>query len=290
MAKIKPGLGKGLDLLIPANEEVTEEAKDAVFLKINEVEPNRNQPRKQFNEEALTELSESIKLHGVIQPILVRKQEGYYEIIAGERRWRAARMAGLSEVPVIIREYTDKEVSEIALIENIQREGLNPVEEALAYRQLIDEYGITQEELSMRISKSRAAIANTMRLLKLSEEVLSMLSEGNISAGHARALLALENGEDQKAAADEIVKKNLSVRETESLVKNWNKTPVKTEKKPVKNDFVYRDLEKKMTENLGTKVKIANKNDGTGKIEISYYSDGELEKIFDMINKGAKER
>lgn len=289
MAKIKPGLGKGLDLLIPANEEQSEENKAVQMLAITEVEPNRNQPRKHFAEEAMNELAESIKSHGIIQPIIVRKQKDYYEIIAGERRWRAARIAGLKEIPVVIKEYTDKEVSEIALIENIQREDLNPIEEALAYKQLIDEYGLTQEELSQRISKSRSAVTNTMRLLRLHGEIQDMLAGGVLSAGHARALLAIENQEKQLETAHEIIKNSLSVREAETLVKKVNAPPAK-KKEEKKNDFIYRDLEKKLTENLGTKVRISNKEDGTGKIEINYYSDDELEQIYSLLNEAAKGR
>ena len=288
MAKIKPGLGRGLDLLIPADDE-NEDSKDSVLLNISEIEPNRDQPRKKFSEESLKELARSIEKHGVIQPIIVIKKDDYYEIVAGERRWRAARMAGLSEIPALIREYSDREISEIALIENIQREDLTPIEEAKAYKALIEEYGITQEELSGRVAKSRAAIANSMRLLKLDEEVQNMLAEGIISAGHARALLVLEKNSDQIKAAQEIIKNSLSVRDTEKLVKNWGKTPVREEKKLPENDFVYRDLEEKMTESLGTKVKIANKADKTGKIEIEYFSDDELERIFKVIKKGTEE-
>lgn len=288
MAKIKPGLGRGLDLLIPADDE-NEDSKDSVLLNISEIEPNRDQPRKKFSEESLKELARSIEKHGVIQPIIVIKKDDYYEIVAGERRWRAARMAGLSEIPALIREYSDREISEIALIENIQREDLTPIEEAKAYKALIEEYGITQEELSGRVAKSRAAIANSMRLLKLDEEVQNMLAEGIISAGHARALLVLEKNSDQIKAAQEIIKNSLSVRDTEKLVKNWGKTPVREGKKLPENDFVYRDLEEKMTESLGTKVKIANKADKTGKIEIEYFSDDELERIFKVIKKGTEE-
>lgn len=288
MAKIKPGLGRGLDLLIPADDE-NEDSKDSVLLNISEIEPNRDQPRKKFSEESLKELARSIEKHGVIQPIIVIKKDDYYEIVAGERRWRAARMAGLSEIPALIREYSDREISEIALIENIQREDLTPIEEAKAYKALIEEYGITQEELSGRVAKSRAAIANSMRLLKLDEEVQNMLAEGIISAGHARALLVLEKNSDQIKAAQEIIKNSLSVRDTEKLVKNWGKIPVREGKKLPENDFVYRDLEEKMTESLGTKVKIANKADKTGKIEIEYFSDDELERIFKVIKKGTEE-
>lgn len=288
MAKIKPGLGKGLDLLIP--EEEGDEKKDSVLLRISEIEPNSHQPRKNFNEDSLKELADSIKAHGVIEPIIVRDKKDYYEIVAGERRWRAARMAGLKEIPALIREYSDSEISEIALIENIQREDLTPLEEARAYKTLIDEYKLTQEELSSRISKSRAAIANSMRLLKLDEKVQAMLEEGSLTAGHARALLSLEEPEDQLKAAREVIGKNLSVRETEDLVRKWNTSSCKKEKKPSEKDLVYRDLEEKIEKSLGTKVKISNKDNGTGKIEINYYSDDELERIYEIISRGAKER
>lgn len=289
MAKTKTGLGRGLDLLIPDDSYSDEENKEPVSLKITQLEPNRDQPRKTFDEEALKELAESIKSHGVIQPVVVRKKDDYYEIIAGERRWRAARMAGLKEIPVVIGQYSDSEISEIALIENIQREDLTPIEEAKAYKALIDEYGITQEELSSRLSKSRPKIANTIRLLKLEQEVQDMVETGALSAGHARALLSLEDAKKQTAAANEIVKNSLSVREAENLVKKWNKGEKKKEKALPENDFIYRDIERKMTEKLGTKVKISNKNNGTGRIEIDYFSDRELEKIYEIIKKGARE-
>lgn len=287
MAKIKTGLGKGLDLLITEDEDLlNEETDNPVQLKINEIEPNRDQPRKNFNREALEELASSIKSHGVIQPIIVRKKDGFYEIIAGERRWRAARIAGLKEIPAVIREYSDNEISEIALIENIQREDLTPVEEAKAYKALIEEYGITQEELSRRISKSRANIANTIRLLKLDEQVQVMLEEGVISAGHARALLGLEKEADQLKAAEVIAADGLSVRDAENLVKKWNKPENKKKKQLPENDFIYRDIEKKLTQVLAAKVRILNKNNKTGKIEIEYFSDEDLERIIEIINKG----
>lgn len=288
MAKIRPGLGKGLDLLIP-DEDNNEESKSPVLIKVTQIDPNKGQPRKNFNEEALNELASSIKRHGMIQPVIVRKRDDRYELIAGERRWRAARIAGLKEIPAIIREYSDGEISEIALIENIQREDLTPIEEAKAYKTLIEEYGITQEELSSRISKSRANIANTMRLLKLNEDVQAMVEEGLLSAGHARALLGLEDEESQLKAAGEVIKGDLSVRDTEKLVKNKKNPPQKKEKKLPENDFVYRDIEEKMTLQLSAKVKIVNKADGTGRIEIDYFSDGELERLCSVIAKGAKE-
>ncbi|MBR3401793.1 MAG: ParB/RepB/Spo0J family partition protein [Parasporobacterium sp.] len=284
--KAKPGLGKGLDLLIPKSEPVEEKkTTDPQVLKISQVEPNRNQPRKQFDKESLQELAGSIKQYGIIQPIIVAKKDDYYEIIAGERRWRAAKMAGLKEVPVVIKEYSEKEIAEISLIENIQRENLNPIEEAKAYKSLIEEYNLTQEELSERISKSRTQITNTMRLLKLHDKVQKMLIDGSISAGHARALLGLEIQEEQLLTAQKIVAENLSVRQTEDLVRQINNPPKSKKSSPkIKNSVFYKDLEKRMTEALGTKVKINQKEQGKGRIEISYFSEDELDRIFTIIN------
>jgi len=284
--KAKPGLGKGLDLLIPKSEPVEEKrTADPQVLKISQVEPNRNQPRKQFDKESLQELAGSIKQYGIIQPIIVAKKEDYYEIIAGERRWRAAKMAGLKEVPVVIKEYSEKEIAEISLIENIQRENLNPIEEAKAYKSLIEEYNLTQEELSERISKSRTQITNTMRLLKLHDKVQKMLIDGSISAGHARALLGLEIQEEQLLTAQKIVAENLSVRQTEDLVRQINNPPKSKKAAPkIKNSVFYKDLERRMTEALGTKVKINQKEQGKGRIEISYFSEDELDRIFTIIN------
>ena len=284
--KAKPGLGKGLDLLIPKSEPVEEKkTTDPQVLKISQVEPNRNQPRKQFDKESLQELAGSIKQYGIIQPIIVAKKDDYYEIIAGERRWRAAKMAGLKEVPVVIKEYSEKEIAEISLIENIQRENLNPIEEAKAYKSLIEEYNLTQEELSERISKSRTQITNTMRLLKLHDKVQKMLIDGSISAGHARALLGLEIQEEQLLTAQKIVAENLSVRQTEDLVRQINNPPKsKKSSTKIKNSVFYKDLEKRMTEALGTKVKINQKEQGKGRIEISYFSEDELDRIFTIIN------
>ena len=284
--KAKPGLGKGLDLLIPKSEPVEEKkTTNPQVLKISQVEPNRNQPRKQFDKESLQELAGSIKQYGIIQPIIVAKKDDYYEIIAGERRWRAAKMAGLKEVPVVIKEYSEKEIAEISLIENIQRENLNPIEEAKAYKSLIEEYDLTQEELSERISKSRTQITNTMRLLKLHDKVQKMLIDGSISAGHARALLGLEIQEEQLLTAQKIVAENLSVRQTEDLVRQINNPPKSKKAAPkIKNSVFYKDLERRMTEALGTKVKINQKEQGKGRIEISYFSEDELDRIFTIIN------
>ena len=293
----KKGLGKGLDSLIPDNksmksvtsEKTVESKEDAAaksgvqVMKINEVEPNRDQPRKNFDEDALLELSDSIKLFGVLQPLLVRKRKDYYEIIAGERRWRAAKLAGVKEVPVIEKEYTDQEILEIGLIENIQRENLNPIEEAIAYKRLLEEFNLKQDEVAERVSKSRTAVTNSMRLLKLSDKVQQMIIDDMISTGHARALLAIDDPELQYTLANKIFDEKLSVRETEKLVKEIKNPKKPKEKKPVANSFIYQDLEEKMKSVFGTKVSIASKGKGKGKIEIEYYSDDELEHLFDMM-------
>lgn len=293
----KKGLGKGLDSLIPDNksmksvtsEKTVESKEDAAaksgvqVMKINEVEPNRDQPRKNFDEDALLELSDSIKQFGVLQPLLVRKRKDYYEIIAGERRWRAAKLAGVKEVPVIEKEYTDQEILEIGLIENIQRENLNPIEEAIAYKRLLEEFKLKQDEVAERVSKSRTAVTNSMRLLKLSDKVQQMIIDDMISTGHARALLAIDDPELQYTLANKIFDEKLSVRETEKLVKEIKNPKKPKEKKPVANSFIYQDLEEKMKSVFGTKVSIASKGKGKGKIEIEYYSDDELEHVFDMM-------
>ena len=293
----KKGLGKGLDSLIPDNksmksvtsEKTVDSKEDAAaksgvqVMKINEVEPNRDQPRKNFDEDALLELSDSIKQFGVLQPLLVRKRKDYYEIIAGERRWRAAKLAGVKEVPVIEKEYTDQEILEIGLIENIQRENLNPIEEAIAYKRLLEEFKLKQDEVAERVSKSRTAVTNSMRLLKLSDKVQQMIIDDMISTGHARALLAIDDPELQYTLANKIFDEKLSVRETEKLVKEIKNPKKPKEKKPVANSFIYQDLEEKMKSVFGTKVSIASKGKGKGKIEIEYYSDDELEHLFDMM-------
>lgn len=285
------GLGKGLDSMIPPKRTARAQAQDSaanknanksgeVILKINDVEPNKNQPRRTFNKDSLIELSESIKQHGIVQPLVVAKQKDYYEIIAGERRWRAAKIAGLKEVPVIIKDYSPQEIMEVALIENIQREDLNPIEEAKAYKNLIDEYNLKQDQVAEKVSKSRTAVTNALRLLKLDDRVQEMLINENISSGHARALLGLDDAEKQYNIATQIFDEKLSVRETEKLVKQINRPeqPPKP-KKELKNDFVYRDIEEKLKEKIGTKVKINRKTEDKGKIEIEYYSPEELEKI-----------
>ena len=280
MAVKRTGLGKGLDSMIPpkATQRAVKEDKNTVsktgetILKINEVEPNKKQPRKFFNEEALQE-------HGIVQPLVVAKKDDYFEIIAGERRWRAAKLAGLKEVPVVIKDYSPQEIMEVALIENIQREDLNPVEEAKAYQNLIKEYNLKQEEVAERVSKSRSAITNSLRLLKLSDDVLTLLMEEEISSGHARALLGLEDSEKQLEIAEKIAKDHLSVREVEKLVKNINQPAKKTKKKELSNDFLYHDMEEKVKLKTGTKVRINRKSENKGKIEIEYYSQDDLEKI-----------
>lgn len=295
MAVKNKGLGRGLDKLIPENKSVKavkpEKKDDSVsegksgelMVKINSVEPNRDQPRKNFEEDALLELADSIKQMGVLQPLLVRKKDNYYEIIAGERRWRAAKIAGLKEVPVIVKEYTEQEILEIGLIENIQRENLNPIEEALAYKKLLEEFNLKQDEVAERVSKSRTAVTNSMRLLKLNEKVQQMIIDDMITTGHARALLAIDDLEQQYILANKIFDEKLSVRETEKLIKDL-KNPKKAKvKQPVENEFLYKDLANKMKDVMGTKVNISTRGNGKGKIEIEYYSDKELERMFDMI-------
>ena len=271
------------------SEKTVESKEDAAaksgvqVMKINEVEPNRDQPRKNFDEDALLELSDSIKQFGVLQPLLVRKRKDYYEIIAGERRWRAAKLAGVKEVPVIEKEYTDQEILEIGLIENIQRENLNPIEEAIAYKRLLEEFNLKQDEVAERVSKSRTTVTNSMRLLKLSDKVQQTIIDDMIPTGHARALLAIDDPELQYTLANKIFDEKLSVRETEKLVKEIKNPKKPKEKKPVANSFIYQDLEEKMKSVFGTKVSIASKGKGKGKIEIEYYSDDELEHLFDMM-------
>ena len=285
----KRGLGKGLDSLIPKGEAVKKSSSKSnngvVELDINQVEPNKNQPRKNFDQDALNELADSIKQYGVIQPIVVQKIDDYYEIIAGERRWRAAKIAKLKKIPVVIKNFSEQEIVEIALIENIQREDLNPIEEAEAYKRLIDEYNLKQEEMAERLSKSRTSITNSMRLLKLSSKVQKLVISGELSSGHARALIPVEDTKKQYTLALEIIKNKLSVRETEKLVKALLE-PKKIVKKAVpENDFVYRDIEGKIKDIVGTKVKINNKPGGKGKIEIEYYSTEDLERLIDLFEK-----
>ena len=254
-------------------------------LKLSAIEPNNTQPRKNFDEEALNELAESIKKFGVLQPLLVQKKDDHYEIIAGERRWRAAKLAGLSEVPVVIREYDRQQTMEIALIENVQRADLNPIEEALAYQQLIQEFHLTQEEIAGRVFKNRATITNSMRLLKLDPRVQQMLVEEQLSSGHARALLGLEDSESQFLVAQKIVQENLSVREVEKLVKMMGRPEKKKKKRETGPDIelIYRQLEEKLKTIMGTKVIINRKDKNKGRIEIEYYSQEELERLIEMM-------
>lgn len=303
MAVKRNGLGKGLDSLIPdrsdkiakkpsnseakTNNSNTKEEKanesGEVLVKINQVEPNRDQPRKEFDEDALLELADSIKQFGILQPLLVQKKKDYYEIIAGERRWRAAKLAGIKEVPVVIKTYTDQEILEISLIENIQRENLNPIEEAMAYKRLLEEFSLKQDEVAERVSKSRTAVTNSMRLLKLSKKVQQMIVDDMITTGHARALLAIDDEEQQYTIANKIFDEKLSVRETEKLVKTL-KNPKKEQKvEKVEHTFIYDNLEERMKDIIGTKVNVSPKSNGKGKIEIEYYSEEELERIFDLI-------
>lgn len=303
MAKTaKKGLGKGLGALLggdftedPISEEKSQEKKvvetkivevpKEIYLKLSLIEPNKEQPRKEFDPERLEELAESIRQYGVLQPIMVQKKGELYEIIAGERRWRAAKIAGLKEIPVIIREFDKQKKMEISLIENVQRSDLNPIEEAMAYKQLIDEFGLKQEEIAERVSKNRATIANSLRLLKLDPRIQELLIQGTISNGHARALLAIEDMEQQYAAAELIVKNGLSVREVEKLVKSLLK-PAK-EKQPKKEEkdlsFIFQDLEERMKSIMGTKVMIHRKDKSKGRIEIEYYSEAELERLVELI-------
>ena len=310
-ARKKGGLGKGIDALISPSvkketgkEKIVEKPVEKIvekivevekvvekpveqLMRIDEIEPNQLQPRKNFDEDALQELSESIKQFGLIQPIIVKNKGKYYEIVAGERRWRAARIAGLKEVPVIIKEYSEKESMEIAIVENLQREDLNPIEEAQAYQKLIEEFGLKQDEAAQRVSKSRTAVTNALRLLKLDERVQQMVIDEMISGGHARALLAIEDKEEQYLTAMLIFDNKMSVRETEKLVREHIK---KEEEKRIekKEDFsqmetIYHQLEERMKSVIGSKVAIHSRNYKKGKIEIEYYSNDELERIIDLI-------
>ena len=298
MAVKRNGLGKGLDSLIPnktagksektsskksSDDSKKEDKTGEVMVKINSVEPNREQPRKDFDEDSLVELADSIKQFGILQPLIVQQKKDYYEIIAGERRWRAAKMAGIKEVPVIIKNYTDQEIVEISLIENIQRENLNPIEEAMAFKRLLEEFDLKQDEVAERVSKSRTAVTNSMRLLKLSERVQQMIIDDMISTGHARALLALDDEEQQYQLANRIFDEKLSVRETEKLVKALKDPKKMVKKEKIEHTFVYENLEERMKGIIGTKVRVNPKANGKGKIEIEYYSEDELERIYDLI-------
>lgn len=256
-----------------------------VMIKISKIEPNREQPRKDFNEEQLKELADSIRQYGILQPLLVQKKNGGYEIIAGERRWRTAKIASLKEVPVVIREYNEQQTVEIALIENVQREDLNPIEEALAYQRLMQEFHLKQEEIAERVAKNRTTITNSMRLLNLAPEVRKMLIDNQITSGHARALLAIENPEVQIKFAERIEKEHLSVREVEKLVKQLGKAPREKKKKETDEalELIFRNLEDRMKSVMGTKVNISRKDKTKGRIEIEYYSEAELERIVELI-------
>lgn len=315
MAGRKNGLGRGLDALFPdkktaskENEvkftakvekktepavkvknvkertETSRQKKVPMMVKISMVEPNQNQPRKQFDEDALLELTESVKQYGILQPLLVSEKKDYYEIIAGERRWRAAKLAGLKEVPVIVKEFSEQELVEISLIENIQREDLNAVEEAMAYKRLMDEFHLKQDEIADRVGKSRTAVTNSMRLLKLSAKVQQMLIDEMITAGHARAILAVSDMEKQESLAMRVFDEKLSVRETEKLVKAVLAPPKEKKSHSYSaEDAAYENLEEKMKSIMGTKVLIHRKKNDKGKIEIEYYSRDELERIIDLF-------
>lgn len=293
------GLGKGLDALIPSGigetvsgnktkqEKAMEKQAGETIVNITKVEPNREQPRKNFDEDALEELAESIKQFGLLQPILVQDRKTYYEIIAGERRWRAAKKAGLKEVPVIIKNLSEQEIVEISLIENIQREDLNPIEEAQAYKRLLTEFNLKQDEVAERVAKSRTAVTNSMRLLKLCDNVQQMIIDGMISTGHARALISIEDPEQQYTIAQQIFDEKLSVRDVEKLVKNLNK-PAKLKKAAVTDkslEAVYQDIEENLKQKLSTKVSITPKGNGAGKLEIEFYSHEDLEKLMDLLSK-----
>ena len=295
---LKRGLGKGLDSLIPTNVMMESEVKHAtvstasspeeekdgtLMVKLSKVEPNREQPRKNFDEDSLQELAESLKQFGMLQPILVQNRGDYYEIIAGERRWRAAKIAGLKEVPVIVRELTDQEIVEISLIENIQREYLNPIEEAQAYKRLLTEFHLKQDEVAERVSKSRTAVTNSMRLLKLCDEVQKMVVDDMISTGHARALISIEDPEEQYLIAQKIFDEKLSVREVEKLVKDLHKPPKPPKEENKTLQAIYQEISERLKQSLSTKVSVSAKQNGAGKIEIEFYNHEDLERLLERI-------
>ena len=291
--KKKTGLGRGLNTLIPSapvkdteSEKILkkeEQIKSEIMVPILKVEPNPNQPRRQFDEDSLQELADSVKQYGILQPLIVKKHDKFYEIIAGERRWRAAKLAGLKEVPVLIRDYAENEIVEIALIENIQREDLNPIEEALASKRLMEEFSLKQDQVAAKVSKSRAAITNSLRLLKLDQRVQNLLSEEMITTGHARALLAIEDPDQQYETAMKVFDEKLSVREIEKLVKQMSKKKKETPKEENKvQEFLFANIEESLKQALGSKVNIKNRNN-KGKIEIEYYSKEELDRLVDML-------
>lgn len=289
----RKGLGKGLDAMITSDntkkkEVVKEVVKEVDTIDINKIEPNSSQPRKNFNEDKIHELAESIKQHGLIEPLIVQKgKKGFYTIIAGERRWRAAREAGIKEIPVVVKEYSDQQVMEIALIENIQREDLNAIEEAEAYNRLIQDFNLKQDEVAERVSKSRVAITNSLRLLKLDERVREMIIEDKIKSGHARALLSITDPEEQYKLAVMIFDNSLSVRETEKMVKKYQADKEKPVQEPktadTQTELIYKDYEEKLKLVIGTKVNINNKGKGKGKIEIEYFSPDEFDRIIGMM-------
>lgn len=295
---LKRGLGKGLDSLIPTNVMMESEVKHAtvstassaeegkdgtLMVKLSKVEPNREQPRKNFDEDSLQELAESLKQFGMLQPILVQNRGDYYEIIAGERRWRAAKIAGLKEVPVIVRELTDQEIVEISLIENIQREDLNPIEEAQAYKRLLTEFHLKQDEVAERVSKSRTAVTNSIRLLKLCDEVQKMVVDDMISTGHARALISIEDPEEQYLIAQKIFDEKLSVREVEKLVKDLHKPPKPPKEENKTLQAIYQEISERLKQSLSTKVSVSAKQNGAGKIEIEFYNHEDLERLLERI-------
>ncbi|MFR3368615.1 MAG: ParB/RepB/Spo0J family partition protein [Gallintestinimicrobium sp.] len=295
---LKRGLGKGLDSLIPTNVMMESEVKHAtvstassaeeekdgtLMVKLSKVEPNREQPRKNFDEDSLQELAESLKQFGMLQPILVQNRGDYYEIIAGERRWRAAKIAGLKEVPVIVRKLTDQEIVEISLIENIQREDLNPIEEAQAYKRLLTEFHLKQDEVAERVSKSRTAVTNSMRLLKLCDEVQKMVVDDMISTGHARALISIEDPEEQYLIAQKIFDEKLSVREVEKLVKDLHKPPKPPKEENKTLQAIYQEISERLKQSLSTKVSVSAKQNGAGKIEIEFYNHEDLERLLERI-------
>lgn len=296
--KKKTGLGRGLNTLIPSapvkdteSEKILkkeEQIKSEIMVPILKVEPNPNQPRRQFDDDSLQELADSVKQYGILQPLIVKKHDKFYEIIAGERRWRAAKLAGLKEVPVLIRDYAENEIVEIALIENIQREDLNPIEEALAYKRLMEEFSLKQDQVAAKVSKSRAAITNSLRLLKLDQRVQNLLSEEMITTGHARALLAIEDPDQQYETAMKVFDEKLSVREIEKLVKQMSKKKKETPKEENKvQEFLFANIEESLKQALGSKVNIKNRNN-KGKIEIEYYSKEELDRLVDMLRTDRK--
>ncbi|WP_346937246.1 ParB/RepB/Spo0J family partition protein [Clostridium sp.] len=281
-------LGKGLSSLIPENDFQDSNNEQVISIDINLIKPNKDQPRKHFDNEKLIELANSIKEHGIIQPVIVRKENQIYVIIAGERRWRAAKLLNLKELPVIIKDLSDVEVVQISLIENIIREDLNPIEEATAYKKLLNDFNLTQEQISKQVSKSRSAIANSLRLLNLDERIQGYLIEGVLSEGHGRTILALENKDDQYIVAQKVIDENLNVRQTELLVRNYYISDDNNKYKRInnksENDIYYKDIKSKLENHFNTKVSISNNSKNKGKIEIEYYSPEDLQRIIEILN------